>query len=372
MKFAIITHAVHKLVHKKIFAYEPYVREMNLWAKHVNEIKIISPVSLDKISKIEESYVHNRISIVKIPSFNILNFKNKLKSILLIPIILIRIFKTMYWAEHIHLRCPSNIGLLACFLQIFFPNKPKTVKYAGNWDPNSKQPLSYKLQKVIISNTYFTRNCKVLVYGKWKNQTKNIVPFFTASYTKNEVENIPEKKLESVLKFIFVGAFSEGKQPMLSVKTIERLLSQGYDVQLDMFGNGAKFNYVKNYILEKKLSNRIILHGNQSKETVKNAYKKSHFLIFISKSEGWPKVVAEAMFWRCLPISSKVSCVEYMLDYGKRGSTVSPYVNSEEIADIIKYYINNEESYQIKAREGQIWSQKIILDTFEKEIMKFL
>jgi hypothetical protein len=34
----------------------------------------------------------------------------------------------------------------------FFPNKPKTAKYAGNWDPKSKT-WTYMQQK-ILSNTF--------------------------------------------------------------------------------------------------------------------------------------------------------------------------------------------------------------------------
>ena len=36
-------------------------------------------------------------------------------------------------------------------------------------------------------------------------------------------------------------------------------------------------------------------------------------------SEGWPKVIAEGMFWGCLPIATRVSCVPNMLNNGKRG-----------------------------------------------------
>ena len=38
-------------------------------------------------------------------------------------------------ADHIHLRCPGNIGLLGCFSSNFISKKIKTAKYAGNWDP---------------------------------------------------------------------------------------------------------------------------------------------------------------------------------------------------------------------------------------------
>ncbi|WP_299048811.1 glycosyltransferase [uncultured Polaribacter sp.] len=372
MRFLIVTHAIHKSVENKIFSYEPYVREMNLWGKYVKNIKIVSPVSQESISSIESSYTHKNIILSKVPKFNILNMYDILKTTFKIPVICIQIFKGMLWADHIHLRCPGNIALLGCFIQILFPFKPKTIKYAGNWDPDSKQPLSYRVQKKILANTFLTRNCKVLVYGEWPNQSKNIIPFFTASYTVNEIESIHKKGLSKRIHFIYVGSFSEGKQPLLSVKTIENLIKNGYDVQLDMYGNGQKFIEVKNYIAKKSLEKNIVLHGNQTKEIVKEAFKISHFLIFISKSEGWPKVVAEAMFWKCLPISSKVSCVPYMLDFGKRGILVANDCNVEKISLTIINSLKNKKEYYKKVINAQKWAHTFTLEKFDSEIQKLL
>ena len=276
----------------------------------------------------------------------------------------------MKTVDHVHLRCPGNIGLLGCLVQVFFPSKPKTVKYAGNWDPKSKQPLSYRFQKWILSNTFLTKNCKVLVYGVWENQTKNILPFFTASYSENEIVNINSKNLKNTIKLLFVGSFSKGKQPILSVKVAEALINKGYNVQLDMYGNGSEFVTVKNFISEHKISKNVILHGNQSKDIVKKAFQESHFLIFISKSEGWPKVVAEAMFWSCLPISTKVSCIPFMLANGERGSVVNDSLN--EIVFTLEEYIKNENLYLEKVKNAMIWSQNYTLELFESEIKKLL
>lgn len=368
MKFAIITHAVHKKVNNTLFAYEPYVREMNLWTKYVEEVKIVSPISLEKVSAIEEKYNHKSVVILKIPSFHLLNFWNTIKSFFLIPVIVFKIFKVMFWADHIHLRCPGNIGLLGCIVQILFPNKPKTVKFAGNWDPKSKQPLSYKLQKWIVSNTFLTKNCKVLVYGNWQKQSKNIVPFFTASYNKEEIEPVLEKKLDSVIKFIFVGSFSKGKQPLLTVKIIHKLFLNGYNIQLNMYGEGPELDKVSAYIIKNNLQNCVFLNGNQPKNIVKKAYKKSHFLLFISKSEGWPKVVAEAMFWRCLPIASNVSCVKDMLDNGKRGVLIDLNINENLLSTKIENIINNSIEYQKKVLLAQNWSHNFTLNKFKAEI----
>jgi len=388
MKFTIITHAEHKLKQDKIFAYEPYVKEMNLWLKHVDDVEIIAPISNEEISIIDiayESNIHSsenkQIKFVKIPSFDIISFKNSIKAFLKIPSILLLIFKAMKRTDHIHLRCPGNIGLLGCLVQILLPSKSKTVKYAGNWDPKSKQPLSYRFQKWIISNSFLTKNCKVLVYGDWSNQSKNILPFFTASYSENEIEEIETRTLFdskqndvfknlNLIKFLFVGGFTKGKQPLLTVKVIHELINLGYSVQLRMYGDGIEKERIENYIKEHKLEETIFLYGNQPKEIVKKSYQQSHFLVFISKSEGWPKVVAEAMFWGCVPISSNVSCIKDMLGNGIRGSIVEPIIG--DIVNELQEYIENPKIYTKKGVEAMNWSRNYTLEKFEMEIEKLL
>ena len=271
----------------------------------------------------------------------------------------------MKWADHIHLRCPSNVGLLGCFVQMLFPSKPKTVKYAGNWDSKSKQPLSYRLQKWILSSTVLTRNTKVLVYGEWENQSKNIVPFFTASYSKDIIKEIPNKNLSEEIRFIFVGGLTIGKQPLKSVQVVQQLKGKGYNVRLDIYGDGIEKGHVERYINQNQLSSFITLHGNADKEIVKNAYQKAHFLVFISKSEGWPKVVAEAMFWSCLPITTEVSCVPYMIDYGNRGVLVTDTV--DVIVNKIEKYLKDESLYQKQVEAAKNWSQQFTLEKFETE-----
>ena len=164
MKFAIITFVPHILKESKYYAYSPYVREMNVWSKYAEEIILVAPQALGKLSPIESPYNHKNINFIKIDSFDVLNLKSIVLSIYKIPRISWHIFSAMQKADHIHLRCPGNVGLLGCFIQILFPNKPKTAKYAGNWDSKSKQPWTYKWQRWILNNAFLTRNMKVLVW----------------------------------------------------------------------------------------------------------------------------------------------------------------------------------------------------------------
>jgi len=431
MKFLIVTFAPTLKKEDKFYSYAPYVYEMNIWSKHIKELGVISPITYN--DKLLLSSFSKKPTIFPIKAISFISIQSSIISIIKIPIICYRIYKAMQWADHIHLRCPGNIGLLGCIVQIFFPNKPKTVKYAGNWDPKSIQPLSYRFQKWIVSNTFLTKNAKVLVYGEWPNQSKNIVPFFTASYSEEELVNKKQiatpptprneenkSKPESIegddelqekpkslrqaqtdneeeqiatpptprndennshpelvegfadncIHFLFVGTLTKGKQPLLSVKVVHELKKKGYNVQLNMYGEGIERIHIEQYIQQNQLSKTIILHGNASKDKVKNAYKKAHFLLFISKSEGWPKVIAEAMFWGCLPISSNVSCIPYMLGNGSRGTIVNTEI--KEIVSVIEDYLKTNEKYAEQVKEAMKWSRQYTLEKFEKEIKSVL
>ena len=370
MKFLIISHVKHIKQNQKYYAYEPYVREMNIWLKYVDEVEIVAPLVRKTTTVLDSVYKHKEVRHYNVPEIEFTSVKKAIISIFKLPRILLVIFKACKRADHIHLRCPGNIGLLGCFVQILFPKKPKSAKYAGNWDPKAKQPLSYRIQKWMLRKRFLTMNMTVLVYGDWNEKSKNIVPFYTATYRASEKEEIDTKVLNKKINLLFVGTLSKGKQPLLSVKVVNELRKFGYDVSLDIYGEGEEQNNIKQFILDNNLSEHVALHGNKDKEIVKLAYKKAHFLVFMSKSEGWPKVVAEAMFWKCLPISTKVSCIPEMLGKGERGSIIKPIL--ADITDEISVYINNQSVYDKKIKKAYDWSRIYTLDKFENEIHNIL
>ena len=371
MNFLIITHVLHAQKASEYLAYAPYVKEMNLWLKYVDKVTIVAPLLEDKeIRPIDIAYEHDNIDFKSIPAFNLLSIKSSLQTLLVLPIIFFKIIGAMRKADHIHLRCPGNIGLIGCIAQIFFPSKTKTAKYAGNWDPKSKQPLSYRLQKRILSNTFLTKKMNVLVYGDWKNQTKNIKSFFTATYRDSDKAAVVKRTFDETIRFSFVGSLSPGKRPLLTIQTVEALRQRNYNVRLDVFGDGAKREELETYIKQNQLESFITLHGNVTADEVKKVHKTAHFMILPSKSEGWPKVVAEAMFWGSLPIVTKISCVPYMLDEGNRGILIDPTV--ENAVSEIEKVLKSPSTYQEKVEKAIEWSRTYTLDTFENELKSLL
>ncbi|MCA1745955.1 MAG: glycosyltransferase family 4 protein [Bacteroidales bacterium] len=372
IQFLVITSVIHKRKQAHYGGYTPYIREMNIWLRHVDQVRVIAPMAATSPDALESMYKHPNLEIIEVPYLEFTGFRKSIGSIFKLPLVVLQIFRGMIWASHIHLRCPSNMGLLGAFGQLFFPLKPKTVKYANNWDWKSRQPFSYRLQQGILRNTVLTHNTSVLVYGDWKEKSKNIVPFFTATYSKEHRLPVHLRALgaDQTIRLIYVGTLTSNKRPLECLKSLQFLKNVGCHVVLDMFGDGNQRPELEDFIDKHHLSEEVHLWGKQSLETVEEYYRKAHFLVFLSRSEGWPKVVAEAMWWGCLPITTDVSCVSHMVDVNRRGVIVQP--KAEDVKEGILQLVSRPDRYHKMCREAMDWSRQYHLERFEEEIVKLL
>ncbi|GHA50325.1 glycosyl transferase [Salinimicrobium marinum] len=386
MRFTVITYIEHKAQENSFYSYGPYMREMNLWFNYVDEVEVVAPLSNNPVQSAELAYSHKKLLFTKIPAINLLSGKSAFLGLTNLPEIFLNIFLAMKRSDHIHLRCPGNIGLIACIVQIFFPKKPKTVKYAGNWEPKAEQPWSYNLQKWILNNTFLTRNMQVLVYGEWPHQSKNIKPFFTASFSEIEKRGVEEKNFEAPFIFLYVGNLVPGKHPLKAIQLVQKInrelnkstSREARAIKLKVYGDGPEMKMLKAYCRDENIEQLVDFEGSRPLEELKRAYKQSHFLILPSQSEGWPKAVAEAMFFGCVPISTPVSCVPWMLDYGSRGILISEKEKSREqrnrVEDVEKIVelMAIPEKMRKKSEAAKEWSQKFTLERFEGAIKEVL
>lgn len=370
MKLIVISSSPFVAKDNGYEAYSPYIREMEIWARHTDAIGFCCPVWKSDQGTLVGPIAFPVQKLFEARDFNITTFGATLKAVAYSFHNFRKLFAAMRWADHIHLRCPGNLGLMGCIVQIFFPRKPKTAKYAGNWDPKAKQPWSYKLQRWILSNTWLTKNMQVLVYGEWPAQSKNIKPFFTATYHESDKQPVQARSLHGTLQAMFVGTLSPGKRPLYAVQLVAALRERGIDIQLSLYGHGAERQVLEDYIIQNKLGDSIFFKGNQPQEVVREAFKKSHFVVLPSQSEGWPKVIAEGMFWGCVPIASRVSCLANMLDNGQRGLLLD--MDFESDVNQLFALINAPETYRDNAQKGIAWSRKYTMDRFENEIKMLL
>jgi len=274
----------------------------------------------------------------------------------------------MFRTGHVHVRCPGNVGLLSCFVQLFFPWRSKSFKFAGNWVENVRQPITYRIQKWIIANCFLTRKSTALVYGKRSTDKKCVTNAFTATYNEDDAKLVTIRTIlaDRPIHMVFAGSLIEGKNPLIAIDVCRILNGLGLMAYLSICGNGPLIERVNKYISDNGLDGKVFCKGNLNRKELDSIYQTSHFLLMPSRSEGWPKSVAEAMWWGTLPVVSPVSCIPEMLNHGERGILMPP--NADQIAGSIASLIKQPEHYQSMCVKAMEWSRGYTLESFRKLI----
>ncbi len=370
MKVVVISSSPVIDIDNIYHAYAPYAKELDIWAKYAGSLSLMCPVRSDAGQLLVAPLPTTIEKVFPAKEFNVKSFAGLVTALRFSLYNFWQIFRSMQYADHIHLRCPGNIGLMGCIVQIWFRSKPKTAKYAGNWDPKSKQPWSYRLQKWILNNRILTRNMTVLVYGNWPRTSLNIKPFFTATYSEAQKTHLPPRTDLRQPRFMFAGTLSPGKRPLYAIKLVHQLIQNGIEASLDIYGEGSEKETLKHYIMKHQLEQQVRLQGNHPADIIMEAYQRSHFLILPSISEGWPKVVAEAMFWGCVPMSTAISCVPDMVGYGSRGLII--IVETEHDLQLVTDLLKDQIMYDHMSLQASNWSRQFTTDVFEREVAKLL
>ncbi|MFC1584211.1 glycosyltransferase [Fibrobacterota bacterium] len=214
-------------------------------------------------------------------------------------------------SDWVYVRCPCNIALIACLYLIFFRRPRRWFKYAGNWKPETGTAFSYRLQRFILRHNLCRG--KVTINGEWKNQPGHVLSFYNPCCSTQEVEEAEKftglKKLEPPFEMLFVGRIEHEKGVGRILEIAEKLKQRKAAFHINLVGEGKDRNALESRCRSAQLEGHIDFTGFKSAEELKLLYQKAQLFILPSLSEGWPKVLSEAMNYFCIPIASDVSSI---------------------------------------------------------------
>ncbi|MGK0308492.1 MAG: glycosyltransferase involved in cell wall biosynthesis [Urechidicola sp.] len=306
----------------KMFAFGPVVKELQ-------EILVIFDsitwIGFNRPDQIENaSYLEipsEKINTILLKRVGGTSFLDKLKIITNYPVMWHIILSEIKKHQYIHVRAPSNPAYISMLLSKNYPEKQFWFKYAGSWI--EKASFFYDLQRKRLKK--YQENYKVTVNGNWKYQPKHIVAFENPCLNEEDrlegEKIVMSKDLSSEINYCFVGGLNENKGVLKILSAFSEIEKANIGT-LHIIGDGA----LKEALKEKALAikNKVIIHGYISKQEIIELYKTCHFIILPSKSEGFPKVIGEAMNYSCVPIVSNVSCINQYIENKKNGFLIEP------------------------------------------------
>lgn len=242
----------------------------------------------------------------------------KFKILPKLPLLMYTVFRAIQRHDVVHSRGPSVPAFVCIVFSFFFRKKKFWHKYAGNWmEPNP--PVMYKVQKWLLMRA---RNTRVTVNGKWPNQPPHIVSLENPGFTSHERELAilasSHKKFEIPLTLCFAGLIDGSKGVQSLVRAFSYMeMPERYIEKLILAGHGPGMDEVKK--LAERISVPVEFTGYIQREKLNEIYRKSHALLLPSRTEGFPKVVAEAASFGCIPVVTDVSSIGQYVQDGVNG-----------------------------------------------------
>jgi glycosyltransferase involved in cell wall biosynthesis len=207
-----------------------------------------------------------------------------------------------------------------------FPIKYRWAKYAGNWVEQGKEPISFTFQRWWLLRGL--HHGPVTINGRWPDQPGHLYSFLNPSLSLDEVQQAREtaarKELLSPVRLVFAGRLEAAKGAERAIH-IAGELRKHIPVHLDVLGDGPTARDLRKICEELDLGEDITFHGWVPHRRVKEVLAGAHFIIHPSaSSEGWPKVLSEAMAYGAVPVASNISAIPQILEETGAGITFPP------------------------------------------------
>ena len=295
------------------------------YLKVFSSITIFARVLEDADYHVNEKYLINNdsISFVELPyyigPFQYIKQQNKIKSII----------NDNITKDAVYIcRVPGQIGkLMASFLH------RKNIKYGVEvvgdpWDVFSSGGVKHLFRVFFKYNECFAlkkivKRASAVLYVT-KNALQNRYPAAEKAFTTNasniqiKLESgILPKRLEKTDKFsiISIGSLTQMyKAPDIVIKALRILKDRNFDVDFTWVGDGYYKDEMIKMAKEYNVDNIIHFVGSVSHDQVLSYLKKFDLFVLVSRTEGLPRVVIEAMSQGLPCIGTRVGGIPELLN----------------------------------------------------------
>ena len=317
-----------------IYVFEPVLREVDSFSDLFSTIRWLGFGHQKNPPKNTKKEIPVNLKLLSVRPSGGNSILKKVAILFFIPYYIFKIIQLLNKSDIIHTRGPSIPALLTIIISFFYPSKNYWHKYAGNWQIESKT-ISYRFQKWLLKKKI---PGKVFVVRRNNLDPKHILSCVNPCLTNKEIKlNIKfglRKKFNDKLIFCFVGRLEKSKGFLALLKAVKSLHNIKWIEKLHCVGEITEGNYIEGMNSNGKIT--IKYHGVLDRKGLNKIYKDSHFIILPSESEGFPKVLAEASSYGCIPIIPPISAILSNINKEKKNGIVLEDINSQGIVRTIE------------------------------------
>ena len=314
-RLAVVSHTPHHRTPDGLVGWGPTVTELDHLARLFDEVVHVAPVHDGPPPASALRYTAANLRVEPAPAAGGDGLAAKLGLVAAVPRLVAATRRGLRDATVVHVRCPANIsGLALVALRLSRDRRPCWAKYAGNWCPERGDPWSYRLQRRWLRHGF--GRLAVTVNGRG-DDPEHVRAFANPSLTDEDLARgraaaATKPDPADGVRLAFVGRVEAEKGAPEAVRTAIAVRRVGRPVHLAIVGDGPARDECAALALAADLD--ITFHGWLDRTGVHDVLADTHVALLASRaSEGWPKVLSEAMAFGAVPVASAVSSVPQVL-----------------------------------------------------------
>jgi glycosyltransferase involved in cell wall biosynthesis len=326
MRLLIVSHTAHYDTPSGVAGWGPTIREIDQLATLFGEVRHVAPLHSGPAPAGALPYARPNVLHVPVPPAGGESLASKFRALRAWPTYWRVIERELAASDAVHVRCPANIALLAVVILSLrrLPEK-RWIKYAGNWAPSGPEPWSYRLQRWLLRAGW--HHAEVTVNGTWARQPGFVRSFLNPCLTEQELEEGRRfggaKTLGDPMRLLFVGRLDEAKGCGRALGVLAGLRERGVPARLEVVGDGPELDRFRSEAKALGVEQFVDFRGWQPRDALARLYAEAHVLLLPStSSEGWPKVLSEAMAYGAVPVASDVSSIPQYLERFQTGKAL--------------------------------------------------
>lgn len=318
MRLLVISHLEHYAAGGEVLCGWPAVAgEIDALAEEFGAVRHMACLHAGPPPPSAVPYRSERVQLVPMPPVGGAGLRGKLEVLVAAPDRIQSMHREIARADALYIRAPANVAVAALGALALTRRKPpiRWIKYAGEWRRKGNEPLSYRAQRAWLRAGF--SGGFVTVNGDVEGEPWHVVsmpnPSFHSIGWRTADLATRGKQIAPPVRLAFAGRLAPGKGPLFAVQVCQALRAQGIAAELDIAGDGPERAALAAYIEEHKLEDRVRLCGWLGPSDLDNLWSEAHFALLPTATEGWPKVLSEAMAHRAVPVASPVGAIPHTL-----------------------------------------------------------
>lgn len=363
----------------RLCSIEPIVMQLDRWAQLFDELVICTPLDPGPVPVDFAPYSATNISVVPLRSGGGNTLRAKLGVLRLLPGWVRTTRAVARRVDAVHLRCPSNIGLIAIF-STWRATPLRHGFYAGVWRGYPGEPFFFGLQRRLLGSRWF--DGPVSVYATRRPDRPDLEPFFSPSYdlayweqagpaAAAKVERLRRGVREGPWRLITVGRLTPNKNQRVIVQAVALVAAAGVNVHLDVYGDGPCYGELVELAGALGIEDRVTFHGSVSHPTIMEAFAGADLNLLGTRQEGFGKVLLEGMVHATVPVFSESPVAEEIAGGSTRG-LVFHADDSGELAAHILALTADGERWADMAAAAREYGRDMTLDRFADRVREML